>query len=110
MEALQQLVRLDGFPIVAQERHGGPGIMFIARPELIVGEPMGLHGEELIVFGRVKRTIQEGDSMSQSEILPSLTANLPQPNRKQRRATGTSRSEVTLRGPAVLVEPIAIYS
>lgn len=112
VEALVRLVEIDGFPIVAQERYGGPGIMFVARPDLIVGEPTALHGEELTVFGRVKRTISEGGSLTQSEVLPSLTQHLPQPNRQQRRATGGSGAgrPVSLSGPAVLVEPITIYA
>ncbi len=109
-EALQRLVRLDGFPIIAQERSGGPAIMFIARPELIVGEPLSLHGEEFTVLGRVKRTIAAGQTLAQSELLPSLTAHLPQQNRQQRRASGTTIQPVALAGPAVLVEPVAIYT
>ena len=111
-DALTRLVEIDGFPIVAQERHGGPGIMFLARPNLIVGEPTALHGEELTVLGRVKRTIPEGESLSQSELLPSLSQHLPQPNRQQRRNSGASGAArpVSLSGPAVLVEPLTIYA
>lgn len=110
--ALARLVEIDGFPIVAQERYGGPGIMFLARPDLIVGEPTALHGEELTVFGRVKRTTPEGATLTQSEVLPSLSEHLPQPNRQQRRASGGSGAvrPVYLAGPAVLVEPITIYA
>lgn len=111
-KALARLVEIDGFPIVAQERYGGPGIMFVARPDLIVGKPTALHGEELTVFGRVKRTIAEGETLTQSEVLPSLSQHLPRPNRQQRRASGRSGADrpVSLSGPAVLVEPITIYA
>lgn len=111
-EALARLVEIDGFPIVAQERYGGPGIMFVARPGLIVGEPTALHGEQLTVFGRVKRTIPEGETLTQSDVLPSLNQHLPQSNRQQRRASGSTGAvrPVSLSGPAVLVEPITIYA
>ena len=110
IDAVHALIRLDGFPIVAQERAGGPGLMFIAKPDLIVGEPVSLHEGEFTVFGRVKRTIPEGETLSQSEVLPSLTAKLPTQNRQQRRASGAKQSEVKLGGPAVVVEPLSIYS
>jgi hypothetical protein len=111
-EALTRLIEIDGFPIVAQERYGGPGIMFLARADLIVGEPAALHGEELTVFGRVKRTTPAGASLTQSELLPSLSQHLPQQNRQQRRASGASGAvrPVSLSGPAALVEPITIYA
>lgn len=110
IEALKRLVELDGFPIIAQERSGGAGIMFIARPDLIVGQPLELHGDEVTVFGRVKRTIAAGQRLTQDELLPSLSQHLPKPNREQRRASGSESKSIELIGPAVLIEPIAIYS
>lgn len=112
VEALTRLIEIDGFPIVAQERYGGPGLMFVARPDLIVGEPTALHGEELTVFGRVKRTIPEGARLTQSEVLPGLTQHMPQRNRTDRRTSKGQDSvrPVSLSGPAVLVEPITIYA
>lgn len=110
IDGLMKLVEHDGFPITADERHGGAAIMFIARPELILGEPLSLDGEEVLVLGRVKSLVTRGTTLSQSELLPNLSHHLPNQNRQQRRSSGSDLKPVSLKGPALLIDPIAVYS
>lgn len=108
-DAVWQLVQMDGFPIIVEDAAGGPTVLLVARPQLILGEPLALDGEVFTVFGRVTRTIPATSRITQSEILPQLTASLPSPNRQQRRAQPNATKPLVIRGPVAVVDPIAIY-
>ena len=67
---------------------------------------------EATIFGKVYRFIDEGKKEKVFSLIPEIDALVPT-NRKQRRASKSKRSQDTfvevLKGPAMILIPIAIY-
>lgn len=110
VDAMNRLLEIDGFPIVAPGSPGCPDFLLIADMSLILGNPLALGDGEATVVGRLKRKIPEGTTIEQSELLPSLTAHLPTKNRQQRRRSGNGASKpIVLKGPSAIIDPVMIY-
>ena len=91
-----------------------PGYKFVSNlsRQYLRSEVTELAGEA-VIFGKVQRILREGEQYEAFSLLPALSTSLPNISKReqrkiQREMTKRGLAEV-VKGPAIILSPVAVY-
>ncbi len=113
MRAVGKLTEKQHVPLIfnAASTSGFPFAAYLPRQYLRC-ELTDLQGEA-VVFGKVQRILQKGQELEVFNLIPALTASLPALGRQERRKMEREMAEKNIsevvKGPAIVLTPVAVY-